>query len=86
MVYLFTELQRKRRWQGSSVHHNHGHCTQHVPTMSPCQEDPPKLAGEVWRERRLHEHGVPGRDQGQDEEWPDTCSSVIHRWTTYWGK
>lgn len=47
MINLFTELQRKRRWQGSAVHHNYGHSTQHVPTMSPCQEDPPKLAGEV---------------------------------------
>lgn len=74
----FTELQRKRRWQSGSLHYNHGRRTQHVPEVSAREEDPQEPAGEVRGTRRLHEHGVPGRDQGPDEERADPGAAAVH--------
>lgn len=79
MAYLSssTELQRKRRGQGGSVHDDDGHREEYLPALCPREEDPQELTGEVRRTGCLHEHGVPGRDPGQDEERPDLSPAAV---------
>ena len=72
-----TELQRKRRWQGGSVHDDNGHCPGYIPTMRPREENPKELTGEVRRTGCLHEHGVSRRDPGQDEERSDLGPAAV---------
>lgn len=74
---IFTELQRKRCWQGCIVYNDDGYRQEYVPTLCSCEEDPEKLTGEVRRTGCLHEHRVSRRDQGQDEERPDLGSAVV---------
>ena len=82
--FIFTELQRQRRWKDRFVPHQHGSRPVHLCQMPNRQEDPEDSHGEVRRTWRIHEPCAPAGNKGTDAirwNWRTTtiCWRPIYR-------